>query len=183
MREHFATEDVPDQTLIERWRSGDERAAAVLVERHAPALSRFAVSLGERDELDELVQDAFVKAFGSLDGFRGESEFRTWLFAIARRLVADRRRSSARRREVAPVDETERSREADALERLVAEETGGRVQSAVATLTRLQREVFTLRVSEGLSYREIADVLDSTEGAARVHYHNAVRRVKEALDD
>jgi RNA polymerase sigma-70 factor (ECF subfamily) len=57
------------------------------------------------------------------------------------------------------------------------------VQSAVATLTRLQREVFTLRVSEGLSYREIADVLDSTEGAARVHYHNAVRRVKEALDD
>ena len=47
----------------------------------------------------------------------------------------------------------------------------------------MQREVFTLRVSEGMSYRDIADVLGSTEGAARVHYHNALRAVKELLDE
>ena len=49
-------------------------------------------------------------------------------------------------------------------------------------LTPTQREVFTLRVSEGLSYKEIAQVVDTTEGAARVHYHNALRAIKELLD-
>jgi RNA polymerase sigma-70 factor (ECF subfamily) len=52
---------------------------------------------------------------------------------------------------------------------------------AVDQLTALQREVFTLRVTEGLSYKEIADIVGSTEGAARVHYHHAMRAVKEYL--
>src|SRR5687768_3769843 len=86
-----------DARLIERWRAGDERAATELVERHAAALARFASSLGERDEIEELVQDTFVRAFAALDGFRADSSLRTWLFTIARRLVVDRRRSSARR--------------------------------------------------------------------------------------
>jgi RNA polymerase sigma-70 factor (ECF subfamily) len=47
----------------------------------------------------------------------------------------------------------------------------------------MQRDVFTLRVTEGMSYKEIADVLGSTEGAARVHYHNALRTVRGLLDD
>ena len=51
------------------------------------------------------------------------------------------------------------------------------------TLSPTQREVFTLRVAQGLSYKEIADLVGTTEGAARVHYHNATRAVKEYLDD
>src|SRR5213083_14177 len=86
-----------DFELIARWKGGDERAATELVERHASALARFAVSLGERTEVDELVQDTFVRAFGSLDGFRGDSSFRTWLFTIQRRLLVDRRRAERRR--------------------------------------------------------------------------------------
>ena len=57
------------------------------------------------------------------------------------------------------------------------------MREAVARLTPTQREVFTLRVAEGLSYKEIAEAVDTTEGAARVHYHNAMRAVKEFLDD
>jgi RNA polymerase sigma-70 factor (ECF subfamily) len=49
-------------------------------------------------------------------------------------------------------------------------------------LTPTQREVFSLRVTEGLSYREIANTVGTTEGAARVHYHNAMRAIKEFLD-
>ena len=49
-------------------------------------------------------------------------------------------------------------------------------------LTTMQREVFTLRVAEGMSYKEIATVVGSTEGAARVHYHNAMRAIKEMLN-
>src|SRR3954466_11016617 len=88
-----------DLDLIAAWKGGDERAATELVERHASALARFAVSSGERNDVDELVQDTFVRAFNSLDGFRGDSSFRTWLFTIQRRLLLDRRRSEKRRRD------------------------------------------------------------------------------------
>src|SRR6266566_2192278 len=94
-----------DKELIARWKSGDERAATELVERHAPALARFAISSGERNDVDELVQDTFVRAFGSLDGFRGDSSFRTWLFTIERRLLLDRRRSERRRRDRVEIQE------------------------------------------------------------------------------
>ena len=66
-------EDAIDAALVERWRAGDQRAATALVERHAPALARFAANLGARDEVEELVQDTFVRAFGSREAFRGES--------------------------------------------------------------------------------------------------------------
>jgi len=62
--------DSRDTELIAQWKAGDQRAATALVERHAAALARFAASCGARDEIDELVQDTFVRAFGSLDGFR-----------------------------------------------------------------------------------------------------------------
>ncbi len=178
-----ATQDTTDLALVERWLGGDERAATALVERHATPLARFAASLGEREQVDELVQDTFVRAFGSLDSFRRESSLRTWLFTILRRLHLDRRRAARRTAADVSVDDVHLATEHGALDELVADETRGRLEQVVRGLTRMQREVFTLRVAEGLSYREIAEVLDSTEGAARVHYHNALRAVKEALDD
>jgi RNA polymerase sigma-70 factor (ECF subfamily) len=73
--------------------------------------------------------------------------------------------------------------EPDPLSGAVAAETEERIRRAVERLSPMQREVFTLRVVEGLSYREIAEVLQSSEGAARVHYHNAMRSIKECFDD
>ena len=154
----------------------------MLVERHAGALARFAASCGARDDIDELVQDTFVRAFSSLDGFRGDSLFRTWLFTIERRLFLDRRRSEKRRPISQEVAEDDAATEYDALDGLVAGESAERVRKAVARLTPTQREVFVLRVTEGLSYKEIAETVGSTEGAARVHYHNALRTIKELLD-
>ena len=172
-----------DLDLIARWKNGDERAATELVERHAAALARFAVSSGERAEVDELVQDTFVRAFASIDTFRGESSFRTWLFTIERRLLIDRRRSEKRRRDRTEIQEGDAATEYDALDSVVADETQRRLQRAVERLSPTQREVFALRVAEGLSYKEIADAVGTTEGAARVHYHNAMRAVKEFLDE
>lgn len=177
-----SVDDPPDAELIARWKTGDQRAAQALVERHASALARFAVSCGARDEVDELVQDTFVRAFGSLDGFRGESSFRTWLFTIERRLLMDRRRSERRRPLSLEIGEGDASTEYDALDDLVADEAQASVRRAIDRLTPTQREVFLLRVNEGLSYKEIARAVGSTEGAARVHYHNAMRAVKEFLD-
>lgn len=175
--------ETPDLELIARWRGGDERAATALVERHAQALARYVASLGARDGVDEVVQDTFVRAFGSLDSFRGESSLRTWLFTIARRLVLDRRRGARRSREVEEVGEGDASTEYDALDGLIAREAQARMTGALARLTPTQREVFALRVNDGLSYKEIAEVVGTSEGAARVHYHNALRTVKEGLND
>jgi len=178
-----SSDEQRDQELIARWKAGDERAATELVERHASALARFAVSSGERNDVDELVQDTFVRAFNSLDGFRGDSSFRTWLFTIQRRLLLDRRRSEKRRRDKDELQEDDASTEYDALDSVVADETQKRLQAAVKRLSPTQREVFSLRIAEGMSYKEIADAVGTTEGAARVHYHNAMRAVKEFLDE
>ena len=170
-----------DLALIARWKAGDERAATELVQRHSSALARFAVASGERNEVEELVQDTFVRAFGSIDGFRGESTFRTWLFTIERRLLLDRRRAEKRRRDRTELQEDDAATEYDALDSVVAGETQARLHQAVKRLSPTQREVFTLRIAEGLSYKEIAEAVGTTEGAARVHYHNAMRAVKEFL--
>jgi len=171
-----------DMELINRWKTGDSRAATRLVGRHSQALARFAAS-AERDGIEELVQDTFVRAFASLDSFRGESSLRTWLFTIERRLMLDRRRAERRSRETVPVEESDHVSEYGALDVLIAEEVQERVRRSLEALSPTQREVFTLRVQQGLSYKEIAEIVDSTEGAARVHYHNAIRTVKEFLSD
>jgi RNA polymerase sigma-70 factor (ECF subfamily) len=175
--------DAPDVDLIARWRAGDERAATLLVDRHATAVARYVASLGGREALDEVVQDAFVRAFGSLESFRGDSAFRTWLFTIARRLVLDRRRARRRQRETVDLQDGDLATEYSALDSLVADEAQEKMRGAIERLTPTQREVFTLRINDGLSYKEIAEVVGTTEGAARVHYHNALRQVKERLHD
>src|SRR5919107_6148567 len=94
--ESYGDDPTADLALVRRWLGGDERAATAIVSRHADALARFAASSGERDGIDELVQDTFVRAFNSLDSFRAESSLRTWLFTIERRLILDRRRATRR---------------------------------------------------------------------------------------
>ena len=177
-----ADDDREDLDLIARWKGGDQAAATRLVQKHSGPLARFATSSGARNDVEELVQDTFVRAFNSIDGFRGESSFRTWLLTIERRLLLDRRRSEKRRPDKVEIQEGDASTQFDALDGMVADEVRKRLTQAVTKLSPTQREVFTLRVAEGLSYKEIADAVGTTEGAARVHYHNAMRSVKEFLD-
>jgi RNA polymerase sigma-70 factor (ECF subfamily) len=172
-----------DSDLVTRWTDGDQRAATALVDRHAGAVARFVASLDHRADVQEVVQETFVRAFGSLAGFRWDSSFRSWLFTIARRLVLDQRRAGRRRGVQVAVQEADVRTEFDALDAVVADETEVRMRQALERLTPTQREVFTLRVGEGMSYRDIADAAGTTEGAARVHYHNAMRAIKEYLDD
>ena len=170
-----------DLDLIAAWRNGDEPAAAELVRRHTRALGRFLSTLGAPDaDLDDFVQEAFVRAFRGLDKFRGQCQFRTWLFTIGSNVVKDAGRRAKRGRTV-PLDEEFRAQGGDPHEHAVASEIAAQLARGLAELPHMQREVFLLRAQQGLEYSEIAAALDTSEGAARVHYHHAVKRLRESI--
>lgn len=172
---------VTDAALIAAWQSGDEQAAAELVRRHARALARFLSGAGAPEgELDDLVQEALVRAFRAVDRFRGQCQFRTWLLAIGGNVLKDAGRRAKRARSV-PLPDDLRSPGGDPHDRAVADELEGRLAEEVARLPRLQREVFLLRAQQGRDYDDIAAALGTSSGAARVHYHHAVKRLKERL--
>ena len=170
-----------DPELVAAWQRGDERAATELVRRHAPALARFLYSGGSATEdLDDLVQETFLRAFRRLATWRGETAFHSWLFAIAANLRKDlwrRRRGPV----VLPLEGHDAPGLATPDREFEADETEERLRQALATLPRLQREVFLRRVQLGEDYAAIAVALGTTPGAARVHYHHAVQRLKESL--
>jgi RNA polymerase sigma-70 factor (ECF subfamily) len=170
-----------DAELIGAWQSGSEAAASELVRRHARALARFLSAAGAPEaDLDDLVQEAFIRAFRASAGFRGQCQFRTWLLTIGANALKDLGRRLARR-QVVPLDEGLASSDGDPQQRAEAGETEARLQRGLERLPRMQREVFLLRAQQGLEYQEIAAALGTSAGAARVHYHHAVKRLKEWL--
>jgi len=173
-----ATAERADTELIARYLRGEEQAATELVERHAVPLARFlAVQGAPEAELEDLVQDALFRAFRSLGTFRGGASFRTWLLTIGSNLLKDRRRQWKRRQVIELVPEVA-DPQADPAGEADASWAASRLQEGLARLARLQREVFLLRAQQALAYADIAAALDITEGAARVHYHHAVKRLK-----
>ena len=170
-----------DAALIAAWQGGDEQAAAELVRRHAHPLARFLTGAGAPDtELDDLVQETFIRAFRSVATFRGQCRFRTWLLTIGSNALKDSGRRAKRARMI-PLDEGLHAAGGDPHEIAVAGETERRLADGLARLPRMQREVFLLRAQQGMEYDDIAAALGTSSGAARVHYHHAVKRLKEFL--
>src|SRR5882672_7403938 len=88
-----------DAALITAWQGGDEQAAAELVGRHARPLARFLAGAGAPEaDVDDLVQETFIRAFRSVDRFRGQCQFRTWLLTIGGNVLKDFGRRAARRK-------------------------------------------------------------------------------------
>lgn len=173
--------DPTDSELVGAYLQGNERAATALVNRHAAPLARYLLGLGAPEaDLDDLVQVAFVKAFKSLSGFRGDSSFRGWLYKIGANTARDLHRRTVRWK-VIPLEDRDFPDSSDPEGETLASEVGQRLGSALNKLPGKQREVFLLRAQQGMDYEEIAAAIGSTPGAARVHYHHAVRRLKEAL--
>jgi RNA polymerase sigma-70 factor, ECF subfamily len=175
------SDEVPDAVLAAAYRGGNERAAADLVARHARAVGRFLYSSGAREsEVEDLTQEAFFRAFRRLESWREDASFRSWLFTIAGNLLKDEFRKQKRQRMLS-LDDRELADTRDPHAVRVAGESEERMQAGIAALPRLQREVFLLRVQQGFGYDEIAVALGTTPGAARVHYHHAVKRLKEIV--
>jgi RNA polymerase sigma-70 factor (ECF subfamily) len=137
-------------------------------------------------EAEEVLQTVYLKILEGRARFRGESSFRTWLFALIRRTAADRRRRQVLRRVLAlrlaeagdapaPAEHPD-----DALRRA---ETGRVFRRALATLPRRQREALELVFYHDMSVEEAAAVMRVTVGAARQHYDRGKRRLRQVLEE
>src|SRR5258705_9725073 len=170
-----------DTSLIAAWQTGDEQAAAELVRRHARPLARFLTGAGAPEaDVDDLVQETFIRAFRNVDRFRGQCQFRTWLLTIGGNVLKDFGRRAARRK-VLPLDEGVRDWAGDPHEHAEASEAEALLAAGLQRLPRVQREIFLLRAQPGLEYQEIAAALATTPGAARGHYHHPGRGLKEIV--
>jgi RNA polymerase sigma-70 factor, ECF subfamily len=172
-----------DSQLIERARRGEGEAFDALMRRHMRAA--YAVALaqtGDRDDAEDVCQDAFVTALRRLDEVRRPEAFVGWLLQIVRNRAHNLRRHQ-RVRAALPLDAAE---EAPARARGPARdaedaELRGRLLEALAHLTPTQREVVLLYDVQGWTHREIASAVGTTEGAARVHLHHGRRALRALL--
>lgn len=169
--------------MVARARDGDQRAFGLLVDRYHAGVYRLALSLvSEADAAQDVVQNAFLKAWRALESFRGDAAFRSWLFTIAANEARGQLRRRGRRREtaldaVAPVE----AKGPDPEEEAMVSEEAARARRALASLPEKQRLSVSLRLDEGLSFREIGELIGSSEGAARVNYFHGIRRLRELM--
>ena len=182
--------DTDEAILIERCRAGDLAAFEPLVEKYRQRVYRLAYNvLRDPDEAWDVAQDAFIRAFKALPSFRGDSAFYTWLFRIVMNVARDRARQHAARGRAFG---TERVDEKDWDRVLVDQATSpdahatqveerDRIMRALATLSEPHRAIIMLSDLEGLSYREIAEVLNIPMGTVMSRLHNARRRLRDAL--
>ena len=171
-----------DSKLVELARGGDARAYGTLVERHqARTYATLRKITGDYDLAMDLTQDAFVRAWQQLGTFEGRAAFSTWLYRIAVRLAYD---AIARGRREVPSG-FDRAAELDVAD--PAPGPGHRVEQLadaelleqrIAELPELQRAVVVLRTYDELPYREIAEILGTTETSARVSYHHAITKLR-----
>jgi len=170
--------------LLRRARAGDPEALSRLVTCHHGTVYRFLLAfLRDEDQAADATQDAFVKVLERLDGFRGESSFRTWLLVIARNEALGLIRSKGRRKEE-PLGEPEHWQDGGLApdDAAVRASEVQRVRAALERLPEKQRLTVSLRLFDELSFKEIGEIVDSTEGAARVNYHYGIGRLREWLD-
>ena len=173
-----------DEELVQRLRQGDERAMNVLVDRHHGVVFRTCVAILQDEDLAaDASQNSFLKAFGAVGRFRGESAFRTWLLAIAGNEARGLLRKVKKRREdtLENVDMLAAQGNDPSAEAIMRSEVA-RVRAVLADLPEKQKLSVSLRIFEGLSFREIGEIIDSTEGSARVNYHHGIQRLRELLE-
>jgi RNA polymerase sigma-70 factor, ECF subfamily len=183
-RDGRARPDATDRALVRAARLGDELAFRQIVDRHGPQMYRYAVRLvgGSESDAAEAVQEAFISAWRGLDGFRGESSLRTWLFRLVHRRAVDLQR----KRKPTPVTDDALtglvSPAADnALQHVLDEELLRELQAALNELPWQQRAAWLLREVEELSYEEIGEALGVPVSSVRGLLHRGRRTLAERM--
>ncbi len=173
-----------DMALVARAQTGDVAAFEVLVRQYRNEV--YALSyhfLRNREEAWDVSQEVFIKAYRSIKKFRGEAGFKTWLMRITANHCKDFLKK--RRLQTAPIETAlpgdAPSGEADPSDSLAAKELGAAIDSAVAALPEKHRAAFVLREYQGLSYQEMAEVMECSLGTVMSRLHHARKKLQNAL--
>lgn len=181
-------EDTPDNVLVERTQQGDQAAFGLLVEKYQHRLAKLVSRyIYDSAEVEDVCQEALIKAYRAIGNFRGESAFYTWLYRIAVNTAKNYLISQGRRPPKSDIDAEDAVQieagaamretgtpEANALTRELAET----VTRAVDNLPEDLKMAITLREIEGLSYDEIAEVMACPIGTVR----SRIFRARDAID-
>jgi RNA polymerase sigma-70 factor (ECF subfamily) len=184
-----------DAYLVERALDNDLAAFEQLVARYQNKITAFAARmLNDRDEAEDVAQEVFIKAYRSLDSFRGASSFSTWLYRIATNLCIDRVRTKKRRPQQAysldePLDKEEEKGGRDVADstfepsgQVERDELRQQVRITVAEMPEKLREVLVMCDIQGMAYEQISQVLDVPIGTVKSRLFHAradlARRLK-----
>jgi RNA polymerase sigma-70 factor (ECF subfamily) len=184
-----------DALAVERTLAGERDAFRVLVERHSHNVFRLAYRMtGNQHDAEEVVQEAFLRAYQKLGQFAARSNFGTWVYRIAANYAIDRMRQKQKeeaRRQTPSVEDQDgmendpMNRVADVAptpERLTQSiELRKQMEQALAALSHAERTAFVMRHWEGCGIEEIAVVLNSNSGAAKNTVFRAVQKLRLAL--
>lgn len=189
-----------DDELVRRLRSRDESAFAELVDAYHPSMVRLAQTfVSSRAVAEEVAQDTWLAVLKGIDRFEARSSLKTWIF----RILANRARSTgAREQRTTSVDVSDESAvdwrrfdaggtwsdppahwSDDVVERLSSGPFVSQVRAAISELPGSQRAVVTLRDLEGLSSKEVCDVLEISEANQRVLLHRGRSRVRARFEN
>jgi RNA polymerase sigma-70 factor, ECF subfamily len=181
-----------DQQLVERAQSGDKRAFELLVIKYQRKVERLLSRIiRDHGEIEDVTQEAFIKAYRALANFRGDSAFYTWLYRIAVNTAKNYLISQGRR---APTSTEYDAEEAEVFEEatglrdiatpdaeLMSKQIGEIVNRTIDALPEELRTAITLREIDGLAYEEIAQIMDCPIGTVRSRIFRAREAVAEQL--
>ena len=181
-----------DQQLVERAQGGDKRAFELLVEKYQRKLARLLSRLiRDPGEVEDVTQEAFIKAYRALPSFRGDSAFYTWLYRIGINTAKNYLVAAGRRAPTSTQVEAEEAEEHQGGELLrdintpesllLSKEIADTVNAAIEALPEELRSAIQLRELEGMSYEEIAKLMECPIGTVRSRIFRAREAIAERL--
>lgn len=183
-------EQLTDQILVERAQQGDKKAFNLLVARYQNKVAGLLTRYVSANDIPDVAQETFIKAYRSLDTFRGESAFYTWLYRIAVNTAKNYLMTQGRRPPTEDVlaedaesfDVGTKLRNIDTPEHLIlSDELKEIVFKTINELPDELKTAITLRELEGMSYEEIADVMDCPVGTVRSRIFRAREFIENQL--
>jgi RNA polymerase sigma-70 factor (ECF subfamily) len=172
-----------ERALVEQALAGDEGAFEDLVRRYQAPIYYLALRfVKEEGTAADLAQTAFLKAYEGLRGFRRQSSFKTWLYRITINLCKNYLRDRGKKKWDS-LGEMDPPSTANPLRELIEHEDQRLLAQAWDKLPERQRLTVSLKVHEGMKYREIAEVMGSSVGTIKANFHHACTRLKALLQE